>query len=73
MAGWATRVLKLRGHEPVIHERAMSLAVHSFRQARNLTKMAEDLLAWYRRQMEVQNIEVHLGRSGQSGHSSVWR
>ena len=31
-----------------------------------------DLLAWYRRQMEVQNIEVHLGEAVRE-HGSVWQ
>lgn len=60
----AARVLKLRGHEPVIHEKSDVLGGTFIpASAESYKDKLRDLLAWYRRQMEVQNIEVHLGEA----------
>ena len=57
----AARVLKLRGHEPVIYE-ASNVLGGTFIPASSESYKGKlrDLLAWYRRQMEVLGIEVHL-------------
>ncbi|MDL2250885.1 FAD-dependent oxidoreductase, partial [Lachnospiraceae bacterium OttesenSCG-928-J05] len=63
----AARVLKLRGHEPVIYEKAEVLGGTFIpASAESYKDKLRDLLAWYRRQMETLNIEVHLGREIQS-------
>ena len=57
----AARVLKLRGHKPVIHERAGELGgTFIAASAESYKGKLRDLLAWYRRQMEELGIEVHL-------------
>ncbi len=55
------RVLKLRGHEPVIYEKSGELG-GAFIAASSESYKGElrDLLAWYRRQMEQLGVEVHL-------------
>lgn len=55
------RVLKLRGHEPVIYEKSDKLGgAFIAASAESYKGKLRDLLAWYRRQMERMNIEVHL-------------
>ena len=57
----AARVLKLRGHNPVIHEKSGVLGGTFIpASAESYKGKLRDLLAWYRRQMQVMNIEVHL-------------
>ncbi len=57
----AARVLKLRGHEPVIYEKEDELGgTFIAASAESYKGKLRDLLAWYRRQMEVLGIEVHL-------------
>src|SRR5699024_9838565 len=58
----AARVLKLRGHVPVIHEKSLVLGgTFIAASAEYYEGKLRELLAWYRRQMEVLGIEVHLG------------
>ncbi len=58
----AARVLKLRGHEPVIYEKENELGgTFIAASAESYKGKLRDLLAWYRRQMEELGIEVHLG------------
>ena len=58
----AARVLKLRGHVPVIHEKSLVLGgTFIAASAESYKGKLRELLAWYRRQMEVLGIEVHLG------------
>ena len=55
------RVLKLRGHEPVIYEKSGELGgTFIAASAESYKGKLRDLLAWYRRQMEQLGIEVHL-------------
>lgn len=55
------RVLKLRGHEPVIYEKSDVLGgVFIPASAASYKGKLRDLLTWYRRQMDVLGIEVHL-------------
>lgn len=55
------RVLKLRGHEPVIYEKGSQLGgVFIAAGAESYKGKLRELLAWYCRQMELLNIEVHL-------------
>lgn len=55
------RVLKLRGHHPVIHEKTGELGgVFIAASAESYKGKLRDLLAWYRRQMAELEIEVHL-------------
>ena len=55
------RVLKLRGHNPVIHEKAGELGgAFIAASAESYKGKLRDLLAWYRRQMTELGIEVHL-------------
>ena len=55
------RVLKLRGHRPVIHEKSGELGgVFIAASAESYKGKLRDLLAWYRRQMTELGIEVHL-------------
>ena len=55
------RVLKLRGHEPVIYEKGSELGgVFIAASAESYKGKLRELLAWYRRQMELLGIEVHL-------------
>ncbi|SFB74357.1 oxidoreductase [Butyrivibrio sp. YAB3001] len=57
----AARVLKLRGHEPVIFEKEDELGgTFIAASAESYKGKLRDLLAWYRRQMKVLGIEVHL-------------
>ena len=57
----AARVLKLRGHHPVIHEKNDELGgAFIAASAESYKGKLRDLLAWYRRQMAELGIEVHL-------------
>ena len=57
----AARVLKLRGHEPVIYEKQDVLGgTFIAASAESYKGKLRDLLAWYRRQMKEMNIEIHL-------------
>lgn len=57
----AARVLKLRGHNPVIHEKSDVLGGTFIpASAESYKGKLRDLLAWYRRQMKMMDIEVHL-------------
>lgn len=58
----AARVLKLRGHEPVIFEKSDALGgTFIAASAESYKGRLRELLAWYKRQMEKLEIEVHLG------------
>ena len=55
------RVLKLRGHKPVIHEKTGELGgAFIAASAESYKGKLRDLLAWYRRQMTELGIEIHL-------------
>ena len=55
------RVLKLRGHNPVIHEKSGELGgTFIAASAESYKGKLRDLLAWYRRQMTELGVEVHL-------------
>lgn len=55
------RVLKLRGHEPVIYEKSGELGGTFIpASAESYKGKLRELLAWYRRQIEQMGIEVHL-------------
>ena len=55
------RVLKLRGHEPVIYEKTGELGgTFIAASAESYKGKLRDLLSWYRRQIEELGIEVHL-------------
>lgn len=55
------RVLKLRGHEPIIYEKADRLGgAFVAAGAESYKGKLRDLLAWYERQMEQLGIEVRL-------------
>lgn len=57
----AARVLKLRGHEPVIHEKNAALGgTFIAASAESYKGKLRDLLAWYQKQMKDLQIEVHL-------------
>lgn len=57
----AARVLKFRGHTPVIYEKSGQLGgAFIAAGAESYKGRLRDLLAWYRRQMEKLGIEVHL-------------
>ncbi len=57
----AARVLKLRGHSPVIYEKSGELGgVFIAASAESYKGKLRDLLEWYRRQMKELDIEVHL-------------
>ena len=57
----AARVLKLRGHYPVIHEKSSVLGGTFIpASAESYKGKLRDLLAWYRRQMQSLQIEVKL-------------
>lgn len=57
----AARVLALRGHRPVIHEKAGELGgTFIAASAESYKGKLRDLLAWYRRQMEALGVEVRL-------------
>ena len=56
----AARVLKMRGHNPVIHEKSDTLGGTFIpASAESYKGKLRDLLAWYRRQMDKLEIEVH--------------
>ena len=55
------RVLRLRGHHPVIHEKADHLGgVFVAASSESYKGKLRDLLSWYRTEMKRLNIEVHL-------------
>ncbi|MCD8148730.1 MAG: NAD(P)/FAD-dependent oxidoreductase, partial [Clostridiales bacterium] len=57
----AARVLKLRGHNPVIYEKTGELGGTFIAASSESYKgKLRELLAWYRRQMDVLGIEIHL-------------
>lgn len=57
----AARVLKLRGHNPVIHEKSGELGgAFIAASAESYKGKLRDLLAWYRRQMDKLGIDVRL-------------
>ena len=57
----AARVIKLRGHEPIIHEKAGQLGGTFIpASAESYKGKLRELLTWYRKQMADLNIEVHL-------------
>jgi 2-enoate reductase len=57
----AARVLKLRGHEPVIYEKSNRLGgTFIAASAESYKGKLRDLLAWYIRKMEQMDIEIHL-------------
>lgn len=57
----AARVLKLRGHEPMIHEKNAALGgTFIAASAESYKGKLRDLLAWYQKQMKDLQIEVHL-------------
>ena len=56
----AARVLKLRGHEPIIYEKTDKLGgAFIAAGAESYKGKLRDLLAWYERQMEALGIEIH--------------
>ena len=58
----AARVLKLRGHTPVIHEKSDRLGGTFIpASAESYKGRLRELLEWYRRQMDKLGIEVRLG------------
>ena len=58
----AARVLKMRGHNPVIYEKSGELGGTFIpASAESYKGKLRELLAWYRRQMEEMEIEVRLG------------
>ena len=55
------RVLKLRGHNPIIYEKSDVLGGTFIpASAESYKGKLRDLLTWYRRQMEILGVEVHL-------------
>ena len=57
----AARVLKLRGHEPVIYEKSGELGgAFIAASAESYKGRLRELLAWYRKQIADLGIEVHL-------------
>ncbi|WP_028243489.1 FAD-dependent oxidoreductase [Pseudobutyrivibrio ruminis] len=57
----AARVLKLRGHEPVIYEKSDRLGgTFIAASAESYKGKLRDLLAWYIRKMDEMKIEIHL-------------
>ena len=57
----AARVLKLRGHSPVIYEKSGVLGGTFIpASAESYKGKLRDLLAWYRREMDRLGIEIHL-------------
>lgn len=57
----AARVLKLRGHKPVIYEQSSQLGGTFIAASSESYKgKLRDLLDWYRKQMEEMEIEIHL-------------
>ncbi len=60
----AARVLKLRGHNPIIHEKADKLGgTFIAASAESYKGKLRDLLAWYRKQMADLEIEVYLNET----------
>ena len=58
----AARVLKLRGHNPVIYEKSDELGgTFIAASAESYKGKLRDLLAWYRREMDKLGIEIRLG------------
>ncbi len=58
----AARVLKLRGHNPVIYEKNDALGGTFIAASGESYKgKLRDLLAWYRRKMQEMKVEIHLG------------
>ena len=56
----AARVLKLRGHEPVIHEKTGELGgTFIAASAESYKGKLRDLLTWYKKQMKDLDIEIH--------------
>ena len=70
----AARVLKLRGHTPVIYEASSQLGGTFIpASAESYKGKLRDLLTWYRRQMKELGIEVHLNtRIGNPGEFSKY-
>ena len=57
----AARVLKLRGHNPVIYEKSDDLGgVFTLAGKASFKEKLRELLAWYKLQMKELDIEVHL-------------
>ena len=57
----AARVLQLRGHHPIIHEKSGELGgAFIAASAESYKGKLRDLLAWYKRQMQKLSIEVRL-------------
>lgn len=57
----AARVLKLRGHEPVIYEKSKELGgTFIAASAESYKGKLRELLAWYRHQMDTLGIKIHL-------------
>ena len=72
----AARVLKLRGHEPVIHEKSDVLGGTFIpASAESYKEKLRSLLTWYRHQMKELNIEVCLNEeirdAAQFGNDAV--
>lgn len=60
----AARVLKLRGHNPVIHEKTDTLGgTFIAASAESYKGKLRDLLTWYKKQMEDLQIEVRLNET----------
>jgi len=60
----AARVLKLRGHQPVIHEKAAELGgTFIAASAESYKGKLRELLAWYKKQMTDLQIEVRLNEN----------
>ena len=60
----AARVLKLRGHQPVIHEKAGELGgTFIAASAESYKGKLRELLAWYKKQMADLQVEVHLNET----------
>lgn len=65
----AARVLKLRGHEPIVYEKSDQLGgVVIPGGAESYKKPMRDLLDWYRREMDRLAIQVHLRTEIQPDH-----
>ncbi len=66
----AARVLKLRGHHPIIHEKSDRLGGTFIPASSESYKgKLRELLAWYIRQMETLGIEVHFNESVEDVHA----
>ncbi len=60
----AARVLKLRGHKPVIHEKSARLGgTFISASAESYKGKLRDLLAWYEKQMKDLEIEIHFNET----------